>query len=65
MFKDVAELVKAPRTLHLRFPYGSPVGHPNQEEQQIKVLTEAFDLLVNVKEAGIIKTSNIKYRSEI
>lgn len=26
LFKDVAETVKAPRTLHLRFPYGSPVG---------------------------------------
>jgi hypothetical protein len=52
--------VKPPRTLVLRFPFGSPVGQPNDKDQQIAVLKEAFELLYN-DEPGLIKESTIKY----
>ncbi|WP_246938713.1 hypothetical protein [Bacillus pinisoli] len=62
LFKELAEIVKPPRTLHLRFPYGSPVGQPNHKEQQLAVLKEAFDLFLSQNEPGVIIDSTIKYR---
>jgi hypothetical protein len=48
--------------LNLRFPYGSPVGQPNNKEQQLAVLKEAFDLFLSQNEPGIIIESKMKYR---
>jgi hypothetical protein len=53
--------VKPPRTLFLRFPYGSPLGQPNNKEQQIEVLKEAFELLRYQNEPAAITESEIKY----
>lgn len=57
----MAEIVKPPRTLFLRFPYGSPTGQPNNKEQQIDVLKEALELFKDQQEPGIITKSDIKY----
>lgn len=62
MLRDLAETVKSPRTLHLKFPYGSPVGKPNDKEQQINVLREALKVIEEEKTPGVIVNSEIKYR---
>jgi hypothetical protein len=62
MFREIAELVKPPRTLYVRFPFGSPIGKPNDINQQLNVLLEAIDLFETADRAGIIKDSAIKYR---
>jgi D-proline reductase (dithiol) PrdB len=64
LFKEIAEIVKPPRTLFLRFPYGSPLGQPNNKEQQIEVLKEAFELLTYQNEPGVIIESKIMYGRE-
>jgi hypothetical protein len=62
LFKEIAEIVKPPRTLHLRFPYGSPVGKPNDEVQQRKVLLQALKVIETETTPGIIVHSDLKYR---
>jgi D-proline reductase (dithiol) PrdB len=62
LFKEIAETVKPPRSLYLRFPYGSPVGKPNDREQQLNVITEALELLETASTPGIIKDSSIRFK---
>jgi hypothetical protein len=54
--------VKPPRSLYLRFPYGSPVGKPNDREQQLNVITEALALLETETAPGVIKESSIRFK---
>jgi hypothetical protein len=56
-------MVKAPRTLIARYPYGSPLGVPGNAEMQIGVLHEALSLLVNGKESGIVIESEHRWKA--
>ncbi len=60
---DLAAMVKAPRTLIARFPYGSPLGVPGNVEMQVGVLREALGLLVNAKETGTIVESEYRWKA--
>jgi D-proline reductase (dithiol) PrdB len=62
LFKEIAETVKPPRSLYLRFPYGSPVGKPNDRDQQLHVITEALELLETAETPGVIKDSSIRFK---
>jgi D-proline reductase (dithiol) PrdB len=64
LFKEIAEIVKPPRTLYLRFPYGSPLGQPNNKEQHVDVLKEALELLTKIERPGEIIASKLKYGSK-
>ena len=43
--KELAERMKAPRTLHTDFPVGLSLGKPRDNKFQHEVLQAAFDLL--------------------
>lgn len=45
LFRGFTEIVKPPRALWVPFPFGRPLGAPNNKEIQRKVLFTAFDLL--------------------
>ena len=60
---DLAEMVKAPRTLIARYPYGAPLGVPGNAEMQIGVLHEALSLLVNAKSTGTMIESEHRWRA--
>ncbi|UOR10828.1 hypothetical protein [Halobacillus amylolyticus] len=62
MFREVAENIKIPRVLNLRFPFGSPLGVPNNKEQQKDVIKEALNLLETADQPGVIKESGITYK---
>lgn len=62
MAKEIAEVVKPPRALYSRFPFGSPLGQPKDIEQQKNVLKSALNLLTDANEAGTIVDSNISYK---
>lgn len=47
--RDIAEKVKAPRALHVKWPLGHPFGEPDKPAQQYKVLA---DVLSHLKTAG-------------
>jgi D-proline reductase (dithiol) PrdB len=59
---DLAELVKAPRTLILRFPYGAPLGPPGDVATQLAILRDSLNLLASVTEPGAIVESGYKWR---
>jgi D-proline reductase (dithiol) PrdB len=54
MRREVAENVKPPRTLFVKFPFGAPLGPVGDTETQRGVIMEALDVLVSATEAGTI-----------
>jgi len=45
LVRDVAERLRPPRVLHCDFPFGRPLGRPNDASFQRRVLDAAFGLL--------------------
>ncbi|WP_252315401.1 hypothetical protein [Sinobaca sp. H24] len=60
--KEIAEQLNIPRALYNRFPFGSPVGQPNNKEQHHQVLQAALQLLEEAEEGGTVRESGIKYK---
>lgn len=52
--KEIAEKVRPPRTVHLRWPFGHPLGEANNEPQQAQVLHYGLKALYDVREPGTI-----------
>ncbi len=45
LLRSVAEQVRPPRALAVPFPFGSPLGKPNDRAGQLAVLRQALRLL--------------------
>ena len=61
MNRDIAEYVRVPRALHVRFPYGAPLGPAGDGATQKAVISEALDVLVNAKAPGTIVESTVEW----
>lgn len=57
MRREVAENVKPPRTLFVKFPFGAPLGPAGDAETQRSVIREALEILATAIEPGIIVDS--------
>lgn len=57
MRREVAENVKSPRTLFVKFPFGAPLGPAGDAETQRGVIMEALDVLVSATKPGTIVDS--------
>ncbi len=57
MGREVAENVKPPRTLFVKFPFGAPLSPAGDAETQRSLILEALDVLVSATEPGIIVDS--------
>ena len=57
MRREVAENVKPPRTLFVKFPFGAPLGPAGDPETQRGVIMEALEVLVSATEPGTIVDS--------
>ncbi len=57
MRREVAENVKPPRTLFVRFPFGAPLGPAGDTETQRGVILEALDVLASATEPATIVDS--------
>ena len=57
MRREVAENVKPPRTLSIKFPFGAPLGPAGDAETQQGVIMEALEVLVSAIEPGTIVDS--------
>ena len=57
MRREVAENVKPPRTLFVRFPFGATLGPAGDAGTQRGVIMEALDILATATEPGIIVDS--------
>jgi hypothetical protein len=45
LLREVAEKVRPPRTLYVPFPFGYPLGKPNQPALQHQVIEASLNLL--------------------
>jgi D-proline reductase (dithiol) PrdB len=57
MRREVAENVKPPRTLFVKFPFGAPLGPAGDAETQRGVIMESLEVLVSATEPGTIVDS--------
>jgi hypothetical protein len=57
MRREVAENVKPPRTLFVKFPFGAPLGPAGDAGTQRGVIMEALEVLVSATEPGTIVDS--------
>ncbi len=57
MRREVAQNVKSPRTLFVKFPFGAPLGPAGDAETQRGVIWEALAVLANATEPGAIVDS--------
>ncbi|MFQ5484088.1 MAG: hypothetical protein ACE5DO_02005 [Desulfobacterales bacterium] len=64
LVREYTEKVKPPRTIHLRWPFGHPLGEPFKENQQAAVLDKAFGALYEITEPGDIIDIGFKWRRE-
>lgn len=65
LLAELTEIVGAPRTLAVRFPFGAPCGMPGDREFQRSVLWEALQLLETSARPGIVQESRHRWRGEV
>lgn len=63
ILRDVTAKVKPPRALFLRWPFGHPLGEPENLAQQFTVLYEAFQFLDTAK-PGELRDLPYRWRRE-
>ena len=52
--RAIAEKVRPPRTIHLKWPFGHPLGEPVNRAQQLSAIHYALRALYTVSEPGVI-----------
>ena len=61
-FRDVAEIMRLPRAVYLRFPIGLTLGEPGNAAQQRSVIGEALAFLQAAREPGSLRTLSYRWR---
>jgi D-proline reductase (dithiol) PrdB len=61
---SVSEKIKPPRTVFLPFPFGHPLGVPNNASQQRSVLTATLDALYDIEKPGSIISLPYRWRGD-
>jgi hypothetical protein len=56
MNRDIADNVKAPRALFVRFPYGAPLGPAGNAAVQETVVRAALHLLATAARPGVVES---------
>jgi len=62
--RDYSEKVKPPRTVFLHWPFGHPLGEPDNPQQQRAVVLEALRALYQIKQPGTIIDLPFRWRRE-
>lgn len=52
--KEIAEKVRPPRAVHLKWPFGHPLGEPGNRAQQLSLIHYALRALYDMSEPGTI-----------
>jgi hypothetical protein len=60
--RDYTEQVRPPRSVYLRWPFGHPLGEPDNRGQQLTVLGSAFHALYSIDQPGAIIDLPFKWR---
>jgi hypothetical protein len=64
MFKEVEEYIKPPRVVHVRFPFGRPLGEPGDADQQRVIIEDSLEALANTTTAGTVVELPYRWRRE-
>ena len=64
IFRSYTEKVKPPRTVHLRWHFGHPLGEPGNVPQQRAVLFKAFEAFAGITAPGTIIDLPFRWRRE-
>lgn len=62
--KEIAVSVRPPRTVHLKWPFGHPLGEPGNRAQQLSVMHYALQALTTAMEPGTILEPGWRWRRE-
>ncbi len=52
--REIAERVRPPRAVHLRWPFGHPLGEPGNRAQQLSTIHYALRALYAINDPGTI-----------
>ena len=63
--KEPAALVKAPRMLYLRWPFGHALGEPNNRDQQRTILHAIFSMARTAPRPGLIVELPYPWRRQV
>ncbi len=64
MYKEVAEKIRPPRVAHVQFPFGRPMGEPNNPDQQRVIIEDALRVLEEATEPGTVVSLPYRWRRE-
>jgi D-proline reductase (dithiol) PrdB len=64
MFKEMEGKVRPPRVVHVRFPFGRPLGEPHNADQQRVILEDALDTLARATTPGAVVDLPYRWRRE-
>ena len=64
MFKEVEQRLQPPRSVHVRFPFGRPMGEPGNRLQHRAVAEDALDFLATAKEPRQVLELPYRWRRE-
>jgi D-proline reductase (dithiol) PrdB len=62
--REITEKTLPPRALFMRWPFGHALGEVGKREQQLHVLSRAFELLFEADAPGVICDSGLRWRRE-
>jgi hypothetical protein len=55
--------MNVPRAAYVRFPYGNPLGLPDEPEMQKEILRTVLQLAVQAAEPGLIARLSFRWRA--
>ena len=64
MYKQVVDALRPPRVAYARFPFGQPLGEPDNADQQRVIGEDALALLTTATEPGIVEELPYLWRRE-
>jgi hypothetical protein len=64
MYKQVVDALRPPRVAYARFPFGQPLGEPDNADQQRVIVEDALALLTTATEPGIVEELPYRWRRE-
>lgn len=62
--REIAEKVQPPRSVHLKWPFGHPLGEPGHRAQYACVIHYALRALYSIQEPGTILDPPWRWRRE-
>jgi D-proline reductase (dithiol) PrdB len=63
--REIAEKVRPPRSIYLKWPFGHPLGEPGNRAQQLSVIGAALHALYEATEPGAIVEPGWRWRREV